>query len=106
LRKPTILVERHQLKFLCLKKNTKLVTDASKEVVLKVNTEKTKYILLSRHQNTGQNHDIKTSNSSSENVAQFKYLGPTVTNQNVRIQVMVTIIQSRSICLLVCSLKT
>jgi hypothetical protein len=34
--------------------------DASKEVGLEVNTEKTKYMLLSRHQNARQNHDIKT----------------------------------------------
>jgi hypothetical protein len=33
--------------------------DASKEVGLEVNTEKTKYMLLSRHQNAGQSHDIK-----------------------------------------------
>jgi hypothetical protein len=32
--------------------------DASKGVSLEVNTEKTKYILLSLHQNSGQNHDI------------------------------------------------
>jgi site-specific DNA-adenine methylase len=29
---------------------------------LEVNTEKTKYMLLSRHQNAGQNHDIKIAN--------------------------------------------
>jgi hypothetical protein len=29
------------------------------EVGLEVNTEKTKYMLLSRHQNVGQNYDIK-----------------------------------------------
>jgi hypothetical protein len=40
-------------------------------------------MLLPRHQNTGQNHDIKTANRSSKNVAQFKYLGTTVTNQNL-----------------------
>jgi hypothetical protein len=37
--------------------------------------------LLSRHQNAGQNHDIKIANRSFENVAQFKYLGTTVANQ-------------------------
>jgi hypothetical protein len=41
------------------------------------------YILLSLHQNTGQNHDIKISNRSFESVAQFRYLGMTVTNQNL-----------------------
>jgi hypothetical protein len=39
--------------------------------------------LLSRHQNAGQNHDIKVGNKSYEDVAQFKYLGMTVTNQNL-----------------------
>jgi hypothetical protein len=42
-----------------IKKNTQTLTYASKEVGLEVNTEKTKYMLLSRHQNAGQNHDIK-----------------------------------------------
>jgi hypothetical protein len=43
-----------------IKKNTQTVIDASKEVVLEVNTEKTN--LLSRHQNAGQNQDIKIGN--------------------------------------------
>jgi hypothetical protein len=33
--------------------------DATKEVGLEINAEKTKYMLLSRHQNVGQNQDIK-----------------------------------------------
>jgi hypothetical protein len=43
-----------------IKKNTQTLIDASKEVGLEINTEKIKYMLLSRHQNAGQNHDIKT----------------------------------------------
>jgi hypothetical protein len=45
-----------------IKKNTQTLIDASKEIGLEVNTEKTKYISLSRHQNAGQNHDIKIGN--------------------------------------------
>jgi hypothetical protein len=45
-----------------IKKNTETLIDASKEVGLEVNTEKTKYMLLSRHQNASQNHDIKIVN--------------------------------------------
>jgi hypothetical protein len=36
-------------------KNTETLTDDSKEAGLEVNIEKTKYMLLSRHQNVGQN---------------------------------------------------
>jgi hypothetical protein len=54
-------------------------TYASK-VSPEVNTEKSKYLLLSCYQNTGQNHDIKI---AFENMAQFKYLGMTVTNKNL-----------------------
>jgi hypothetical protein len=41
-----------------IKRNTQTLIDASKETGLEVNTEKTKYMLLSHHQNAGQNHDI------------------------------------------------
>jgi hypothetical protein len=41
-----------------IKKNTKTLIDACKEVSLEVNAEKTKYMLLSRHQNAGQNHNM------------------------------------------------
>jgi hypothetical protein len=37
--------------------NTETLTYASKEVDLQVNAEKTKYMLLARHQNAVQNHD-------------------------------------------------
>jgi hypothetical protein len=40
-------------------------------------------MLLSHHQNAEQNHDIKIAKRSFENVAQLKYLGMTVTNQNL-----------------------
>jgi hypothetical protein len=65
------------------KKITETLIDASKEVGLEVNAEKTKYMLLSHHQNVRQNHDIKIGNRGFENVAQFRYLGTTITNQNV-----------------------
>jgi hypothetical protein len=66
-----------------IKKNTETLIDTSKEVGLEINVEKTKYRLLPRHQNVGQNRDIKITNRSFENVSQFKYLGTTVTNQNL-----------------------
>jgi hypothetical protein len=45
-----------------IKKNTQTLIGAGKEVGLEVNTEKTKYTLLSRHQDAGQSHDIKIAN--------------------------------------------
>jgi hypothetical protein len=39
-----------------MKNNTETLIDASKEVGLEINVDKTKYMLLSRHQNVGQNH--------------------------------------------------
>jgi hypothetical protein len=57
--------------------------DASKEFGIEVNAEKTKCVLLSCHQNAGQNYDIKIDNRSFENVAQLRYFGTTVTSQNL-----------------------
>jgi hypothetical protein len=42
-----------------MKKNTETLTDASKEVGREVNSEETKCMLLSRHQNAAKNHDVK-----------------------------------------------
>jgi hypothetical protein len=47
-----------------------------------INAEKTKYMIMSRHPNSGQNQNIRTANESFENVTKFKYLGVTLTNQN------------------------
>jgi hypothetical protein len=66
-----------------IKKNKETLIDASKEAGLEINVEKTKYRLLSRHQNVGQYPDIKIANRSFKNVSQFKYLETTVTNQNL-----------------------
>jgi hypothetical protein len=44
--------------------------------------EKTKYMVMSRDQNAGQNRYIQIGNESFETVEQFKYLGTTLTNQN------------------------
>jgi hypothetical protein len=64
-------------------KENKLYFIASNEVDLEINIEKTKSMLLTRHQNVGRNRDIKIGNRSFENVSQFKYLQTTVKNQNL-----------------------
>jgi hypothetical protein len=63
--------------------NTETLIYTSKEVSLEVNVEKTTYMLVSRDQNTGQNLEIKIGNRSFEIVSLFRYLGTTVTNQNL-----------------------
>jgi hypothetical protein len=42
----------------------------------------TKYMVMSRDQNAGQNGYIQIGNKSFETVEQFKYLETTLTNQN------------------------
>jgi hypothetical protein len=66
-----------------IKENTETLIDASKEVALEENTEKTKCTLLSRHQIAGQSYDIKIANRCFENVAKFTYLGTIITNRNL-----------------------
>jgi hypothetical protein len=39
------------------RENTETLIDTSKEVSLELNTEKTKYMLMYRHQNAGQTHN-------------------------------------------------
>jgi hypothetical protein len=65
-----------------VKKNTEALVAATKEIGLEVNEDETKYMVMSRDQNTGRNHSIKTNNSSFEMVEEFKYLGTTLTIQN------------------------
>jgi hypothetical protein len=65
-----------------IEKNMETLIGTSNEVGLETNVEKIKYMLVSRHQDAVQNRDIKI-NRSFENVSQSKYLGTTVTNQNL-----------------------
>jgi hypothetical protein len=45
-----------------INKSTETLIDTNKEAGLEVDLEKTKYMLLSRRQSAGQNHDMKISN--------------------------------------------
>ena len=64
-----------------IKENTEALVVASKEIGLEVNSDKTKYMVMSQDQNAGQSHSIKI-DSAFERVEEFKYLGTTLTNQN------------------------
>jgi hypothetical protein len=66
-----------------IKENKQTLSEVRRDVDLGITVEKTKYMIMSRHPNSGQNQNIRTANESFENVAKFKYLGTTLTNQNV-----------------------
>jgi hypothetical protein len=65
-----------------VQKNTDALVAAAKEMGLEVNADKTKYMVMSRDQDAGRNHNSSIDNSSFERVEEFKYLGTTLTNQN------------------------
>jgi hypothetical protein len=65
-----------------IKENTETLLQASRDVSLEINAEKTEYMIMSRHPNSGQNQNIRIANESFENVAKFKYLGTTLKNHN------------------------
>jgi sorting nexin-29 len=65
-----------------IKENTETLLETSRDVCLEINAEKTKYMIMSRHPNSGQNQNIKRANESFENVSKFRYLGTILINQN------------------------
>jgi hypothetical protein len=65
-----------------IKEDTETFSEASRDVGLEINAEKTKYMIMSHHQNSGQNQNTRIANELFENMAQFKYLGTTLTNPN------------------------
>jgi hypothetical protein len=55
-----------------IKENKETLLGASKDIGIEINAEKTKYMIMSRHRNSGQNQNIRTANESFENVSKFK----------------------------------
>jgi hypothetical protein len=70
-----------------IKENSETLLDASRDIVLEISAEKTKHMIMSRHPNSGQNQNIRIANESFKNVAKFKYLGATLTNQIIQFKI-------------------
>jgi hypothetical protein len=81
-----------------IKKNAETLLDASKEIGLEVNSEKTTYIFMSRHQTAGQSNYVRVANKSFEKVAKFKHLGTILTDQNCIHEEIRSRINSRNAC--------
>jgi hypothetical protein len=65
-----------------IEKNIESLLQACRDVGLEINAEETKYMIMSRYPNSGQNQNIRIANELFGSVAKFKYLGTTLTNQN------------------------
>jgi hypothetical protein len=93
-----------------IKENSETLLEASRDVGLEINAEKTKYMIMSLLPKSGQNQNIRIANQFFENVAKFKYSRTTLTNQNdIRDEIksrMLVIIQSKIFCLPVLYQKT
>jgi hypothetical protein len=63
-------------------KSSEKLLEASRDIGLEINAEKTKYMIMSCHLNSGKNQNIRIANESFEKVAKFKYLGTTLTSRN------------------------
>jgi hypothetical protein len=88
--------ERHNIN--TIKKYTESLTEAGIESDLAVNMEESQVSVDYLLQNAGQNHNIKTANRSFENVAQFKYLGMKVTNQNLSHEAIMSTLNLGNAC--------
>jgi hypothetical protein len=54
------------------KENTGTLLEESRDIGLEINADKTKYIVMSRHSNSGQNKNIRIDN---ESCGKFQILG-------------------------------
>jgi hypothetical protein len=57
-----------------IKENTETLLEASRDIGLEINA-KTKYMIMSRHPNSGQNQNIRIANESFESVVTFTHWG-------------------------------
>jgi len=81
-----------------LKENAEALVAVTREIRLEVSADKTKYMVMSRDQNAGRIHSVRTDNITFERVEQFKYLGGTLTNQNSNAEEIKSRLKSGNAC--------
>ncbi|KAJ4439921.1 hypothetical protein ANN_08051 [Periplaneta americana] len=81
-----------------IREESEILLEASKEIGLEVNPEKTKYMIMSRDQNIVRNRTIKMGDLSFEEVEKLKYLGAKVTNINDTREEIKRRINMRNVC--------
>jgi hypothetical protein len=69
-----------------------------RNISVEIIAEKAKYMIISRHLNSGQNQNIRIDNESLKSVTTFKYLGTTLINQNVIHDEIMSRLNSRNAC--------
>ena len=57
-----------------LKENAKALVDATREIGLEVSADKTKYMVMSRDQNTERIHSVRMDNSTFERVGKSLHI--------------------------------
>jgi hypothetical protein len=57
-----------------IKENKETLLEASRDIGIEINAEKTKYMIMSRHPNSGQDQNIRMANELFENEAKSKYI--------------------------------
>jgi hypothetical protein len=64
-----------------IQRKKKLLVVGSKEIGLALNADKI-FMVMSRDQNAGRNHSMRTDSSSFARLEQFRYFGTTLMDQN------------------------
>ena len=81
-----------------IKQSGGLLVAASREIGLEVSADKTKYMVMSRDQNAGRIHSVRTDNTTFESLEEFEYLGTTLRNQNFIAEEIKSRLRSGSAC--------
>jgi len=81
-----------------VKKITEALVVASKEIGLAVNAEKTKYMVMSRNQHAGKDHNRRKDNKSFKRVEEFTCLETTLRRQNSILGELKSRLKSGNVC--------